>query len=62
MQVLLSSKLWILGMTLSLYPGISEVGETGYPDLGTARNISRFILRLPSPETLAAGTSGKENL
>ena len=35
-QVLLSPELWILGVMLSLNPGVRKVRETAYPELGPA--------------------------
>ena len=33
-HMLLSPELWILGVKLSPDPGVTEVQETGYPELG----------------------------
>ena len=41
MHVLLSPELWILGVTLTLDPSVSEFRETGYPELGPDRIFLR---------------------
>ena len=60
--MLISNEPWIVGVTLSLDPCISENRETGYPDLGPVRIFTCFRLRPTQSRDLSSWTSSKYNL
>ena len=60
--MLLSPKLWILGIMSSLDPGVSEVRETGYLELGPAQIFFHLIWGLLSLGSFEAETGGKAKL